>query len=51
MPVPAFWLRLMFGGVAEVILEGQRVLPRRALKLGYQFQFPDLDAALADILK
>jgi uncharacterized protein (TIGR01777 family) len=51
MPVPGFMMRLRFGGVAEVIVEGQRVLPKRALELGYQFQFPTLDAALADILK
>jgi uncharacterized protein (TIGR01777 family) len=51
MPVPGFMMRLRFGGVAEVIVEGQRVLPRRALELGYPFQFPTLDAALADILK
>jgi uncharacterized protein (TIGR01777 family) len=50
MPVPGFAMHLRFGGVAEVILEGQRVLPKQALRLGYQFQFPDLDAALADIL-
>ncbi len=50
MPLPAFAMRLRFGGVSEVILEGQRVLPKQALKLGYQFQFPDLDQALADIL-
>jgi uncharacterized protein (TIGR01777 family) len=51
MPVPGFMMRLRFGEVAEVIVEGQRVLPKRALELGYQFQFPALDAALADILK
>jgi uncharacterized protein (TIGR01777 family) len=50
MPVPGFMMRLRFGGVAEVIVEGQRVLPRRALELGYPFQFPSLDGALADIL-
>jgi NAD dependent epimerase/dehydratase family enzyme len=37
--------------VADVIGKGQRVLPRRALALGYAFQFPTIDAALADILK
>jgi len=50
MPVPAFALRLRFGQVAEVLTTGQRVLPRRALALGYQFKFPDVDSALQDIL-
>jgi uncharacterized protein (TIGR01777 family) len=51
LPVPGFALRLRFGEVAGVILTGQRVVPREALKLGYAFQFPTVDAALADILK
>ncbi len=49
-PIPTFALRLRFGGVAEVLTTGQRVLPRRPLALGYKFRFPDLDAALADVL-
>jgi uncharacterized protein len=48
--VPALALRLRFGQVAEVITTGQRVLPRRALALGYQFQFPELEGALRDVL-
>jgi uncharacterized protein (TIGR01777 family) len=51
MPMPGFVMRAAFGEVAGVVLTGQRVLPRQALKLGYQFQFPTIDAALADILK
>jgi uncharacterized protein (TIGR01777 family) len=51
MPTPGFGLRLMLGEVAEVITTGQRVLPRRAAALGYSFQFPTIDAALADVLK
>jgi hypothetical protein len=46
---PGFMLRLTLGKVAEVITTGQRVLPKKALQLGYQFRFPELDAALADI--
>lgn len=48
-PTPALALRLMLGEVAEVVTTGQRVLPRKALALGYQFQFPTIDAALADL--
>ena len=50
MPTPAFGLRLMLGEVAEVVTTGQRVLPKRALALGYSFQFPEIDAALTNIL-
>jgi uncharacterized protein (TIGR01777 family) len=51
LPTPAFALRLMLGEVAGVVTSGQRVLPRRAQALGYQFKFPTIDGALADLLK
>jgi uncharacterized protein (TIGR01777 family) len=50
MPTPGFMLRLALGEVANVVTTGQRVLPRKALALGYSFAFPALDAALAEIL-
>ena len=51
MPTPAFGLRLMLGEVAGLVVEGQRVLPKKAQALGYQFAFPDIDSALKDVLK
>jgi uncharacterized protein (TIGR01777 family) len=50
MPTPRFALRLMLGQVAGLVTTGQRVMPRRALQLGYQFKFPDIDSALKDVL-
>lgn len=50
-PVPAFALRLAVGEFAEVLLTGQRAVPKKARALGYEFKFPDLDGALADLLK
>ena len=50
LPVPAFALRLAIGGMAEVLLEGQRALPRKALEGGYRFQFDDLERAFRDVL-
>src|SRR5262249_23117412 len=44
VPTPAFAIKLMLGEVAEVVTHGQRVLPRKAEKLGYAFKFPSLDA-------
>ncbi len=49
-PVPAFALKLRFGEVANVVIKGQRVIPKKAQDLGYRFQFPDVDAALRDIM-
>jgi uncharacterized protein (TIGR01777 family) len=49
-PVPAFALRILYGGMAKLVVEGQRALPRRALELGYEFRHPDLDEALRSAL-
>jgi uncharacterized protein (TIGR01777 family) len=50
-PVPALALRLLYGDMAEIVTEGQRAVPRRALADGYAFAHADLDAALADALR
>jgi len=44
--VPSFVLRFALGEMADMILNGQRVLPRAALQLGYRFKYPHLEAAL-----
>lgn len=49
-PVPAFAIRLLYGDMAEIVTEGQRAVPTRALEAGYAFQHPDLDEALASAL-
>jgi len=51
LPVPAFALELLLGEGAQVVLEGQQVLPRRALDLGYQFAYASVKPALADVVK
>lgn len=48
-PVPAFALRLVLGEMSSMVLEGQRAIPRRLLDAGFQFEFPDLQAALVDL--
>lgn len=51
VPVPGFVLDLKFGNEFGAVLRGgQRVVPKRALELGYEFRHPDLDAALKDLL-
>ena len=50
LPVPEFALELLLGDGAIVVLEGQQVLPKRAQALGFQFQYPELKPALAEIL-
>jgi hypothetical protein len=51
VPVPGFALDLKFGReFGKVLRGGQRVVPRRALDLGYQFKHPELDEALRSLL-
>jgi uncharacterized protein (TIGR01777 family) len=50
LPAPAFALRIGFGEMSSILLEGQKVLPKKLLDTGYRFRFPDLAGALADIL-
>jgi uncharacterized protein len=50
-PVPPIALRLMFGEMAGVLLDSQRVFPRTAETAGFRFRFPQLGPALADLLR
>ena len=50
LPVPAFALQLLYGDMAQIVTTGQRVLPARLEQLGYPFRYPDLEAALRDVL-
>jgi len=50
MPAPGFAVKLMFGEMSTVVLDGQRVMPKHLQEIGYQFEFPELQPALADLL-
>jgi uncharacterized protein (TIGR01777 family) len=50
LPVPAVALNAIFGEAATVLLASQRVVPRALDTLGFGFAFPNLDAALLDIV-
>ncbi len=47
---PRLALRAMVGEAATLIVTGQRVLPKRPLGLGYSFLYPNLEAALGEII-
>ena len=48
---PAFALKLLLRGMAEeMLLGGQRVIPRIATEMGYGFEYPTLDSALKALL-
>ena len=50
LPVPKFALKLIFGEMSTVVLASQRVLPQAAQTTGFQFEYPQLKAALARLL-
>jgi uncharacterized protein (TIGR01777 family) len=50
MPAPGFMIKLVLGEFGSVILEGQRVIPKRLLDSGFTFQYPDIDKALRTIV-
>lgn len=49
LPVPAAPVRLALGEQADVLLEGQRVAPKRLTDTGFRFRFPDARSALQDL--
>jgi uncharacterized protein (TIGR01777 family) len=44
--IPEWLLRATMGESAELVLYGQRVVPKRLLESGYEFVFPDIAQAL-----
>ena len=49
-PAPGFMVKWVLGEFGSVILEGQRVIPRRLLNSGFVFQYPDIENALQGIV-
>jgi len=47
--VPGAALRLLLGQFAEVVLEGQRAVPKKLLDSGFRFRFTDVKTALQQI--
>jgi uncharacterized protein (TIGR01777 family) len=50
LPAPEFAFNLAFGEVGSLVTKGQRVMPERLLAQGFEFQFPNLEPALQDLL-
>lgn len=47
LPVPSFAIKAMFGEMGDtLLLQGSRVLPKRAEALGFEFAYPELEGAL-----
>lgn len=51
IPLPSIVVQAVFGRErAIMLLEGQKVVPRRTLATGYQYSFPELGAALKEVV-
>ncbi|HSW13368.1 MAG TPA: TIGR01777 family oxidoreductase [Solimonas sp.] len=51
LPMPGWLLRLLIGGMAELLLTGQKVLPLRLQEGEFLFRHPRLPGALANIFR
>ena len=49
IPIPSMALKLLFGEMAEILLEGQRVVPQTLIEDKFNFKFIDLEMALREI--
>lgn len=45
-PVPSLGLKLLYGELSQVLLEGQKVVPQILNESGFKFQYPRVESAL-----
>lgn len=46
IPVPSLMMKLIFGELSTLLLDGQRVIPQQMISHGFSFRYPLLEAAL-----
>jgi uncharacterized protein (TIGR01777 family) len=51
LPVPKFALKLGMGEMSHMLLDSQRVVPRKLLENGFEFRYDTLDDALAALMR
>jgi uncharacterized protein (TIGR01777 family) len=51
LPVPGIALKLALGEMSTLVLDGQKVLPKRLMQAGFHYSYPDLEEALTDLVK
>lgn len=49
--VPQFVMKAILGDMHVLLFNNKNIVPKRALELGFKFQFPTLDKALENLLK
>ena len=48
-PVPPFMLKIIFGEMSCIILDSQKVLPKKLTELGHEFLYPEIYSAMLEI--
>jgi uncharacterized protein len=48
--IPSAPIRLVLGGMADLVLRGRSSIPRRLLEAGFGFEFPTIQSAVHDLL-
>ena len=49
LPAPAWGLKFAMGEMASIVLDSQRVEPRKLKELGFHFEYDELSLALSDL--
>lgn len=47
--IPEWKMKIIFGEMAELLIKGGRVIPKKAIESGFRFEFEDLETALRDL--
>jgi NAD dependent epimerase/dehydratase family enzyme len=50
-PAPSFALRLGLGDLSHLLLDSQRILPKRFQEQGFAYRFKDVDSALCEVFR
>lgn len=50
LPAPRFAMTTLLGEMSTLIVDGQKVFPRKAKDLGYRFKYSELKPALRDLI-
>lgn len=49
-PVPPFMLKLMMGEMSTIVLDSQKLVPKRLEEAGFKFNHPEIEEALIDLV-
>jgi uncharacterized protein (TIGR01777 family) len=50
-PVPPFILKIAFGEMSTIMLDGQKIKPKKLLEINFDYQYPTIEKALNEICK